>query len=180
MNLIWFYMIWGLFFLVIFGCFWIMFNIFEPGISIFIFETSILLKREFLEARSWTPNSNFWFSFSRTSGQNFERSAGISNVQPEFRTFGRNLELSAGTSKVRPESRTFGRNLESSTGISNVRPESRTFEPAHTHALSKIILWVRWRWWSWWLWRWQSWRRWWWRCRLWRCSWWFPRWWWRR
>ena len=49
-----------------------------------------LLQRDILGARFWASKSNFWFSFFRASGQNFERPTEISNVRPEFRTRGKN------------------------------------------------------------------------------------------
>ena len=38
---------------------------FDPGILICMFKTSILLQREILEAPFWAPNSNFHLSFFR-------------------------------------------------------------------------------------------------------------------
>ena len=45
--------------LAIFGPFSILFDIFDPGILIFISESSFLLQREMREARFWAPESNF-------------------------------------------------------------------------------------------------------------------------
>ena len=67
-------------FLVVFS---IIFYIFDPGILIFIFQRSILLQQEILEARFWAPNSTFHFRFFRAFDHKFERSTGNSNVRPE-------------------------------------------------------------------------------------------------
>ena len=78
--------------LAIFGRFLITFDIFDPGILIFVSQRSSWLRREILESRFWTFHHNFNSKFS-------ERPAGISNVRPEFQTFGWNLERLAGIQK---------------------------------------------------------------------------------
>ena len=92
-----------------FGRFSIIFDIFEPGIWIFIFKGSILLQGEVLEAlfrpfitlsfltgqEIRTSGQEFErpvISFFRTSGQEFERPAEIPNVRPRFWPSGRDSE----------------------------------------------------------------------------------------
>ena len=86
---------------VIFGRFSIIFDIFDPGIWIFIFKGSILLQGEVLEAlfrpfitlsfltgqEIRTSGQEFErpvISFFRTSGQEFERPAEIPNIGESF------------------------------------------------------------------------------------------------
>ena len=97
--------------MVFFSRFSIIFNIFDLCILKLVFKRSIFLQRKNLEAHFWSPNSKFYFHFSK-------HPAGISNVRPKNRTSGRNFERSTRNSNVRQEIRTFDQKFERSTGNS--------------------------------------------------------------
>ena len=82
----------------------------------------------------FVPKLQFPIFIFRTSGQDFDHLAEISNVQPRFRASSRDFEPPAEISNVRPSFRT-GQDFERPAGIPNVRPRFRTSGRDYEHPI---------------------------------------------